>query len=93
MSNSNTTMTTPDENVHDSQRAATVVEKIAPYKQRSSDSSDSSDLDRPSKFVDSATDALPPPPPTPIVNEAHDRELERFARKRQSFFFRLIYGG
>ena len=83
-------MTTPDENVHDSQRAATVVEKIAPYKQLSSDSSD---LDHPSKFVDSTTDALPPPPPTPIVNEAHDRELERFARKRQSFFFRLIYGG
>ena len=37
------------------------------------------------------TNELPPPPPTPIVNEAHDREMERLARG--SFITRLIRGG
>ena len=40
---------------------------------------------------DSTAIALPPPPPAPIVNEAHSRELERLSRG--SFVTRLIRSG
>ena len=38
----------------------------------------------------SSSEALPPPPPAPIINEAHDRELERLSRG--SFVTRLLRG-
>lgn len=83
-------MTTLEEEVLAPQHTANAVKVFTPHYERPTESSDS---DRQSKsVVDSTTDDLPPPPPALIVNEAYDREQERFRLRRESFISRLFFG-
>ena len=81
MANLDTTMTKLEEKVLAPHSTANAAELFAPRPHR------------PTESDDSTTDALPPPPPVLIVNEAHDREQERFRLRRESFISRLIFGG